>query len=160
MRRRTFVAATLVAALSGCVSMKTFQPTEITEVVDLPGKSKTEIFRSARQWFSQYFVSGESVVDYENEETGTIIGNGIADAGNDAFGIISYEIHYNIRIDVKDGKLRAATKVIKHTNTDTEKTYVVHYLSAEREQAAEQQVKRIVSEMKAYILSSKTESDW
>ena len=103
MRRRSFLfGVLLVSGLSGCVTTQPYVPQEIVEVVEIPGKSKDEIFTKSRQWFSQYFVSGESVVDYEDQAAGTIIGNGIAGLGYDPFGIVHYDIHYNIRIDIKD----------------------------------------------------------
>ncbi|MBU0485551.1 MAG: DUF4468 domain-containing protein [Proteobacteria bacterium] len=43
----------------GCVTA--FVPIEMTQVVSVPEQSQKEIYNKARQWFSQYFVSGKIV---------------------------------------------------------------------------------------------------
>ncbi len=157
-----WISALLAAAawvVSGC-AMQPYVPVETTEVVELPGQKQKDIYNKTRQWFSQYFVSGESVVDYENAETGTIIGNGIATFGGDPLGIVTYRIHYNIRIDTKDGKLRAATKIIKHTNTDSKSTYEVSYLTEDRNSKAKAQISTVVSDIKKYVSERKDDGNW
>src|ERR1700742_4390947 len=94
---KTSVFVATLALMAGCATQP-YVPVETTEVIDLPGQKQRDIYNKSRQWFSQYFVSGKSVVDYESPEAGTIIGNGIATIGSDPFGIIKYNIHYNIRL--------------------------------------------------------------
>lgn len=161
MKTRYILFALLGVFLAGCAT-KPFAPVESSSVVEVSGLSQQELFDKTRQWFSQYFVSGESVVDYENREIGTIIGNGIAQIGRDPFGMIGYSIHYNIKIETKDGKFRATTKITKHTNTDTSKTYDVNYVSVKREEMAALHVEKIVSDIKSYVISQSEQSasDW
>ena len=159
-RRSLLFGAVLVFGLGGCVTTQPYVPQEIVKVVEIPGKSKDEIFTKSRQWFSQYFVSGESVVDYENQEAGTIIGNGIAENGRDPFGLVAYDFHYNMRIDIKDEKFRATTSITKHTNTDSKSTYDTSYVDDERKRKAEAKVSSVVEDLKNYIQSDKVNSDW
>lgn len=161
MKARYILFALLGVFLAGCAT-KPFVPVESSSVVEVSGLSQQELFDKTRQWFSQYFVSGESVVDYENREIGTIIGNGISQVGRDPFGMIGYSIHYNIKIETKDGKFRATTKITKHTNTDTSKTYDVNYVSVKREEMAALHVEKIVSDIKSYVMnqSEPSVSDW
>lgn len=166
MKNSIIKTAIFIGALSvvaGCQTTSTaYKPIEVEEVVNIPNQSQEEIYNKTRQWFSQYFVSGESVVDYEDPKTGTIIGNGIAENGADFMGIIRYSFKYNVRIDTKDGKFRAITKIVEHTNTDTKKSYTASYISDERSAAAEQKVKEIVSEIESYVTSERhdTKSSW
>lgn len=155
-------AIPVLIALSGCVTTAPYQPTEVKSVVDVPGQSQKEIYDKTRQWFSQYFVSGESVVDYEDPETGTIIGNGIAGIGSDVFGIIQQKIKFNIRIDTRDGQFRALTNIHEHTNSDTSQTYRVNVVPQSRAEKAENHVNQIVEDIKAYVLDSRhaTDADW
>jgi hypothetical protein len=145
----------------GCAT-KPFVPTESSSVVDVSGISQKQLFERTRQWFSQYFVSGKSVVDYENREIGTIIGNGIAEIGSDPIGIIKYRIHYNIKIETKDGKFRATTTTLKHTNTDTSSTYDVNQISPDREEMAAAHIGKIVANIRAYVVNQggSGKSDW
>jgi hypothetical protein len=159
MKQNTVLVLAMLVSLAGC-AMQPFVPTETTEVVDLPGQKQRDIYNKTRQWFSQYFVSGKSVVDYENPEAGTIIGNGIADIGTDPLGMIKYRIQYNIRIDVKDEKLRAITKIIKHTNTDSSSTYDVSSITDDRNAKARAHVSAIVADIKKYVSSRKDDSKW
>lgn len=147
-------------AISGCQSTPTtmYQPIELTEVVDIPNQSQEEIYNKARQWFSQYFVSGKSVVDYEDKKEGVIIGNGIANNGS-MMGLIKYEFYYNIRIDTKDGKFRALTTITKHTNTDSNSTYDAVAVDQERINASKQKINELITQLKDYILKEKFQTE-
>ena len=68
MKKYTVIVLATFAFVVGC-AMQPFVPTEATEVVDFPGQKQRDIYNKTRQWFSQYFVSGKSVVDYENPAT-------------------------------------------------------------------------------------------
>lgn len=159
MKRYTALALAMFIFLTGCATQP-FVPTETTEVVDIPGQKQRDIYNKTRQWFSQYFVSGKSVIDYENPESGTIIGNGIADIGTDAIGIIKHRIHYNIRIDVKDEKLRAITKINKFTNTDSSSTYDVLYITEEKNAKAKAHVSAIIADIKKYVNGKNDDNKW
>jgi hypothetical protein len=145
--------------VAGC-AMHAYVPVETTEVVSIEGKNQRELYNKTRQWFSQYFVSGESVIDYEDPSTGTIIGNGVAGIGTDPLGLIRYRIHYNIRIDTKDGKFRVVTKIIKHTNTDSTSTYNVGHITEERNKKALAHVATLVEDIKKYVTDAKLDSSW
>jgi hypothetical protein len=142
--------AGLTLILSGC-GMQQFSPVENSVVVTSSGKSQRAIFNKSRQWFSEYFVSGESVVDYESAEAGTIIGNGVAKIGSDPLGVIRYNIHYTIRIDTKDGRFKVTTKVVKHTNTDSRSTYDVNHVTPGRNDLAAKHLAGVVESVKQYV---------
>ncbi|MFC1751194.1 DUF4468 domain-containing protein [Pseudomonadota bacterium] len=161
MFKKGVLVLACVLTIAGCATQQ-FKPVETTNVVNVPSQGQKEIYNKARQWFSQYFVSGKSVVDYENQEEGTIIGNGIANIGSDPFGLIQYKIKYNIRIDTKEGKFRALTKINEHTNTDSKSTYSVSYVSKEREADAINHVNTIVADIESYLNDKKldSKSEW
>jgi hypothetical protein len=144
----------------GCVSTQPYTPVELTNVINVEGSNQKILFDKSRQWFSEYFVSGESVIDYEDKQTGTIIGNGISSIGSDTFGIIEYTIHYTIRVDTKDGKLRIKSTVIKHTNTDsTNGTYDTNYVPDDRKLKAQNKIDSIINNLESYINNS-NDSNW
>ena len=155
------IALVAVLFVTGC-AMEQYKPVEIKNVVSIPSQNQKVIYNKTRQWFSQYFVSGKSVVDYENPDEGTIIGNGFANIGSDTFGIIQYNIKYNVRIDTKDGKFRALTKINEHLNDDSSKTYSVSYITKERSDNAIKHVNKIVSDLESYVTDTKLDSnsDW
>jgi len=57
----------------GCASA---DMTEKSDVVNVPGMSKQQIFEKARQWITYKFVSGRAVIDYKDLTTGRIIAKG------------------------------------------------------------------------------------
>lgn len=148
---RNVILVSFISLLFGCATQQKFESTEIKQVVEVGNKDKETIFNSARQWFSEYFVSGKSVVDYEDKKEGVIIGNGIATIGTGPLGLIEYKIKYQVRVDTKDSKFRASTKVIEHMNSDTKSTYSVYSVSTERANNAEAHVKKIISELESYV---------
>jgi Domain of unknown function (DUF4468) with TBP-like fold len=159
MKQLKFALLATLVLVASCATQP-YVPIETTEVVNLPGQKQRDIYNKTRQWFSQYFVSGKSVVDYENAEAGTIIGNGVANIGRDPLGLIAYDIHYNVRIDMKDEKLRAVTRIIKHTNTDHKSTYDVSYSSEERDAKAKAHISMIVADIKKYVSDRKDDTKW
>lgn len=80
-----------------------------TEVIEVPGISKDELYRRATVWFSKAFRSGKAVIDLQDKEAGKLIGKGYAGStvkvpliGKQDAG----DIRMTIAIDVKDGKYR------------------------------------------------------
>jgi len=157
---QTSVLITMITiAISGC-AMKGHVPVPIADVRNAPNLSKEQIYNRARQWFSEYFVSGKSVVDYEDKATGTIIGNGVAENGS-SLGIVAYSFRYTLRIDTKDGRFKTTTTVVKHMNTDSDHgTYDANYVSEDRENTAKAKVKSIVDSLHSYILKNAGTSNW
>jgi len=145
----------------GCATVAIVHEEKVS-IVEVSGQSQDEIFNKTRQWFSDYFVSGKSVVDYEDHKTGVIIGKGIANYGSDTFGIITYSVDYTIRIDTKDGKFKVTTKIIKHTNTDLNQTYPVFvFYDNERETSAVAHLDKLVNDIRAYVMTPKSKkSNW
>jgi len=150
-------------AFSGCQTTEQFVPVEYSSVIGVENKSKNEIYSKARQWFSHHFVSGESVVDYEDKTEGTIIGNGITNIGTTALGMVKEEIEFQIRVDTKDGRFRTETKITKHYNVDSQNgRYEASWVTPERKLKAEAAVERTVASLKSYVTdrTSKSNTDW
>lgn len=148
--------------LSGCVSTKPIEPIHSTEIVNIPGATKNEIFNRSREFFTTYFVSGESVVDYENKDAGTIIGKGIADNGS-LMKIIPFRINFKIKVDTKDQKMRITGDLIKYTEYNQQYSlgYTTStYITPEREKNAIITIKKVMTDLKAYVLRNKEDSNW
>ena len=149
---------TYILILSSCIATIPSKPVEIVEMREVPGLSKEQIFNKTRQWFSQYFVSGKSVIDYENANEGTIIGNGIAVLSP---GMIEERINYNIKVDTKEGRFRVTATILKHTNKDSSSIYTVVNLTQERIDNANRKVAETVSSLESYIMGNTgNKSDW
>ena len=149
--------------LSGCQTTSQIVPAQTQQtVLSVQGKSSEETYTKLRQWFSQSFVSGEAVIDYEDKTEGTIIGNAYGTYGSDFTGIIEYYMKYQIRVDVKDGRFRVETTILSHRNRDSSKSYDMPRVSAKRSSQAQAYLNRITSDMKSFVenRASGSNADW
>jgi hypothetical protein len=77
-------------------------------IVEVPGKTKTQLYASAKRFLLESFVSSKAVIESEDKEDGNISGKGINPV------ILKLNFLYNgnfsdemiIQIDCKDGKYR------------------------------------------------------
>jgi hypothetical protein len=144
---------------AGCETPTPMEPVETSKVVMAPGTTKGDLYDKLRQWFSENFVSGESVIDYEDKEAGALIGNAFGTYGSDPFGLISHSMKYQIRVDVKEGRFRVESKILTHRNTNTGgdgATYDVRNVSGKRRIKAENYLNDIVLNVEAYVLNKKS----
>lgn len=149
-----------VVSLSGCVATKPFVPVEETKVIAIGNVDQKDLYVRVRQWFSQYFVSGESVIDYEDPNSGTIIGNGFAVIGSDSLGIIEHRMRFNLKVDTKDGRFRATTKVIEHSNRDHNGIYDVNAVTPKREADASAYIEKMLANLQGYIANNSGGDNW
>lgn len=78
------------------------------KVVEMPGKSKIDLYNNAKQWFVDYFKSSKDVIQNEDKEQGRITGKGIAliPFKGGLGTTFMYDQHMTIQVDCKDGKYR------------------------------------------------------
>ncbi|RZQ55443.1 hypothetical protein CWI82_08645 [Pseudidiomarina tainanensis] len=156
----TVIGATALLTVAGCQSTEPYQPAVVTNVVEVSA-SQQEIYTKARQWFSEYFVSGESVIDYEDAESGTIIGNGITTIGvEEPFGLVAFKVDFTMRVDTKDGKFKAEYKINKHLNVGSGQSVEMYSVTEERKAKAKKAVEAITADLRQYIDSAPSSDDW
>ncbi|MBN1534478.1 MAG: DUF4468 domain-containing protein [Spirochaetes bacterium] len=66
--------------------------------------NKTKVFEKSLQWIAQSFVSGKSVIEYQDAKSGKIMGNCSIPYVNSPAS--AWHINTTIAIDVKDFKAR------------------------------------------------------
>lgn len=84
-------------------------PLIYSEVVDLPGLSKDEIYSMARMWFVEAYKNPQKVLQIQDKESGEIVGKGntkyyskIWMGAEGSKGVINY----TVKIFIKDGKYK------------------------------------------------------
>lgn len=99
------IAIALLALLSGCntTSSLTSADTSYTSIIEVPGKSKSELFTATNVWFADNFVSSKSVIQYSDKEAGKVVGKYHSQV---AVGLAYHETNQTVQVDVKDGKVR------------------------------------------------------
>jgi hypothetical protein len=75
-------------------------------IAEIPGKSKADLYKNAKQWLVDYFKNSRDVIQSEDKEDGTLVGKGILPVlFNGALGTqVVYDDKLSIQIDCKDGK--------------------------------------------------------
>ena|GEM_PF-2547815 len=122
--------------------------------------TKAELYPKARQWFSEYFVSGESVIDYENESEGVIIGNGliVGPSPSTTFKLIR-KTSFTIRVDIKDEKFRTSYTINNINDYYQNQIFQSNIqLSDHEKKLAEDSLSNISTSLKNYIES--VDSAW
>lgn len=79
------------------------------QVIEAPDKTAEQLYVNLNYWFTSTFVSGESVIELNDKESGVIIAKGfVKDIAIHGAGMNKYHVNLTpiIRTDIKDGKVR------------------------------------------------------
>ena len=80
-----------------------------TQVIEAPGKTKTQLYVILNYWYSNTFSSGKSVIQLNDKDAGVIIAKGNVNAiATHMGGANSYTVNLTpiIKTDIKDNKVR------------------------------------------------------
>lgn len=96
---KIFSIALFAVILLGCAT--TFEERE--SVFEVPGVSQDEIFKRARLWIAETFVSAEDVITFDDADLGIVKGTAVGGYGQ-AFDWEGYvEFKYNFSVYTRDG---------------------------------------------------------
>jgi hypothetical protein len=103
--RRVIWALLVSVVLSGCSGFHAMSPDEmqIQKVVEVPNTPKDVLFDKSRMWYAAAFRSATAVIQYENKENGTIMGNGVV---SDLIMMTPCDMRFSVATEVKDNKAR------------------------------------------------------
>lgn len=112
--KNIILAAGLSVSLVGCATTPTepLKSASFEKIYEVQGLTKNQVYDGARQWFAVAFKSANAVIQYEDKETGTIIGKG--NMGFPCSGALNCMANQNVfitftaRVDSKDGKMRVS----------------------------------------------------
>jgi hypothetical protein len=105
------ILTTILLFAIGCAGMQQATDADRTfeKVYQAQGYSKDQIFDNTKIWIAENFKSAKAVLEYENKETGTIIGNGIIPYPCDGLECIAksdWKVPFTMRVDIKDQRFR------------------------------------------------------
>jgi len=108
---RKVVVCLLMTLAFGCAGMQPVKEADrsFEKIVEAPGHSKEQIFYGTKIWIAENFKSAKAVLEYENKEAGTIIGNGVISypcSGIDCIAKADWKVPFTMRVDIKDQKYR------------------------------------------------------
>lgn len=101
----------IILLLCSSLSFAAKEPlSEVVEIVELPNFTQKQIFDSAKIWMAQSFKSSNSVIQYEDITTGTIVGKGnMQYPCKGTWNCLAHEnylVFFTVKIDTKDNKAR------------------------------------------------------
>ena len=163
---RLLVILTGLCVFSGCAHRPLpKETTTMQKVYEFPGLKKDDLFEKTKMWVAQTFVSAKSVIEYENKEAGIIIGNGNQDFDSSVYR--DNNINYNIKIEVKDAKIRVSYDnftVRKYTKNILSGQRFLQYEGSVNDKNDLEDIKDQLSEisnlLSQYILGSSKSDNW
>ena len=106
--------------LVGCAGMQQITEADRTfeRIVQVPGHKKDNIYDFTKIWIAENFRSAKAVIEYENKDAGTIIGNGAIKypcKGMECVAKNDWKVLFTMRVDTKDEKFRLTFSNLKLT---------------------------------------------
>lgn len=101
-------------------SIKTSYPLDVnnqislTNVIEVPNKSKDNIFIAAHAWFNASFNDGKSVLQMADKDAGVILAKGFLSGVGHRDGFsksVTVSAYVIIRLDIKDERVRLITTI-------------------------------------------------
>lgn len=109
------LAGLLVFGLVGCATTSATKGVEAfttyQKVVEIPNTKQDAIYEGSRQWVAKNFKSANSVIQYQDKATGTIIGKGnmpYVCTGVDCVVSFPPSLEFTFQVDAKDNKARVS----------------------------------------------------
>lgn len=147
---------TFISAPTAAAPKTPAEPVEI-QIVQEATLSKSDIFDNTRLWMAESYKSSEAVIDLQDKELGTIIGNGSADL-KIGWGVYT-PMTFKIRIDVKENKYRITFNKINIVFDSGAKP-----IESANRKSLEPKAKKAFEEMAAsldsYLTKAKKGDDW
>lgn len=99
-------------ALVGCATVPQAEPvTSYQRIVDIPNVQQDMIYEGSRQWVAKNFKSANSVIQYQDKGTGSIIGKGNIDYPCSFLrcsGGSKPILQFTFQVDSKDNRARVS----------------------------------------------------
>ncbi len=84
---------------------------EFFEIIEVPGKTQSQLFSTAKQWIAENYKSAKDVIQLDDKEAGKLIVKGFGQyhtEQNRAYVGYYFDLWHTIKIFCKEGKVRFA----------------------------------------------------
>lgn len=87
-------------------------------IIEVPGKSKEEIYTNLRVWFSESFKNSSEVIKMDDKDLGIIIGNGnlVLNPGKNLF--FEHRLGFTLKVEIKDSRFKATISNLGYYDTN------------------------------------------
>ncbi|MCE6007564.1 DUF4468 domain-containing protein [Acinetobacter soli] len=166
--KRILIASVLTFAITGAFAGEPLK--EVSEVVELPNMAQKQIYDASKIWMAKAFKSANSVIQYEDASTGTIIGKGnMQYPCSGTWNCLAHADHlilFTVKVDTKDNKARVTfNDLLLKTKTNVNagivaKGYEVGIYVPKDKETVEAGLKEVISKYKQDIQSQKNDDNW
>lgn len=141
---------------------------EVSEIVEIPDLTQKQIFDSSKIWIAQKFNSSNDVIQYEDSNTGTIIGKGnMKYPCSNAWKCAAFSnqiILFTLKIDTKDNKARLTFSDLRSKSTQPKQKSFVKpgtelEIYTDKDNVANG-IKKVIEEFGVDIKKSPSNSNW
>ena len=103
----TFSLICSLSLLSGCASQVPATKDELNHefILNFPGKTKAQMFDKTSKWIANSFRSAKSVIEYQDKESGSIVGNGNTEIKVEG-ALIGSTLGFTMNVDIRDERMR------------------------------------------------------
>lgn len=129
---KKFILILSIILFAGCAGLEPMPQSEMDfhRVVEAKGLKKDQLFDGTKMWIAETFRSAKAVIEYEDKEKGTIIGNGIIKYPCSGFNCVAkgdWKVLFTMKVDVKEDRFR-----LSFTNLKLKWPPTVNSLGAQR----------------------------
>lgn len=109
--KKNYIFIFVLIFLFGCAGMMPVNKAELefSEVITLDSLGKEAIFNGMKIWIAENFKSAKAVIEYENKDQSTLIGNGMISYpcdGMSCIGKTGWNIGFTMRADIKENRFK------------------------------------------------------
>lgn len=153
-----YVLSSCTATMTGAKASAEMR--SMQKVVEIPGLTQDEIYIRANSWFVSTFNSAESVIEFQDKESGKIMGKYVFTYGE---GVYTFGVKQTVDVEMKEGKMRVSfTNPNYRTLSGMGETYYnTQYTPLETEagvKRARAEWEQLVIDLTEYI--NNESSDW
>ena len=143
----------------GCASAPVSQEqSNVSKTVDVKGFDKADIYKLSKMWIAQNFRSAKKVIEFDDAEAGTIIGNGITTLKCSGMQCLagSNTLNFTMQLDAKKDKFRLTFSNLSITTAQGNERAI---WKGDLPQA-KAKLLEFADDISAFITKSSAQDDW
>lgn len=106
MKKQLLVTVLFLVLFIGCAPIKMVTEIKYETLLEMPGKSKSELYGMSNEWMVEQFIDARSIIQFSNLETGTIAGKYLLFYQAPSGSIMELSFYSIITIRVKDYRVQ------------------------------------------------------
>ena len=168
--KKVTVASIMLLSFAGYAQAASDLSREVSQIVEMPNMQQKQIYDASKIWIAKNFKSANSVIQYEDASTGTIVGKGSMDfpcsSNWDCMAHANENIFFTLKIDTKENKARLTfSDLLVKTGRKVVGSSVIPgnevpvYVRKDKEKI-EDGLKKLIQKYEVEVKQTPSDSDW